>query len=50
MSILFYLFPCRFIVKLKDLASDMFREFCDILSTIACYFQSAFRELVTWEQ
>lgn len=38
MPILLYLFPLRFIVKLKDLASDMLREFCDILSNIACSF------------
>jgi len=38
MSILLYLFPLRFIVILRELASDMLREFCDILSNIACSF------------
>jgi hypothetical protein len=38
MSILLYLFPLRFIVILKDLASDMLRELCDILSNVACSF------------
>jgi hypothetical protein len=38
MPILLYLFPLRFIVILKELASDMLREFCDILSNIACSF------------
>ena len=38
MSILLYLFPLRFIVILEDLASDMPREFWDILSNIARSF------------
>jgi len=38
MSVLLYLFPLRFVVILKDLASDILREFWDILSNIARSF------------